>query len=77
MAAGQAGAFGPNYAKARVSANRVFALIRRVPSIDSYSDIGIIPEGESEAQEERPSLLPSTATTTTRPFKGFVYFDDV
>ena len=34
MAAGQAGAFAPNYAKARLSANRIFALLNRVPTTD-------------------------------------------
>ncbi|KAL5517017.1 hypothetical protein EMCRGX_G002482 [Ephydatia muelleri] len=32
MAAGQAGAFAPNYAKARLSANRIFALLNRLPA---------------------------------------------
>jgi ABC-type multidrug transport system fused ATPase/permease subunit len=40
VGAGQAGAFAPNYAKARVSANRIFAMIKRVPKIDVYSEEG-------------------------------------
>ena len=36
MAAGQAGAFAPNYAKARLSANRIFALLDRVPATTVY-----------------------------------------
>ena len=44
VAAGQAGSFAPNYAKARVSANRIFALINRIPAIDSYSPEGEKPE---------------------------------
>eukprot|EP00731_Ephydatia_muelleri_P002337 Em0001g2337a len=36
MAAGQAGAFAPNYAKARLSANRIFALLDRVPATSVY-----------------------------------------
>ena len=38
--AGQAGAFAPNYAKAKLSANRIFHLIDREPVIDSYSEEG-------------------------------------
>ena len=37
---GQAGAFAPNYAKAKISANRIFALLDRRPAIDSYSEDG-------------------------------------
>ena len=37
---GQAGAFAPDYAKARLSANRIFALLDRVPVIDGYSEEG-------------------------------------
>ena len=36
MAAGQAGAFAPNYAKARLSANRIFALLNRLPATSVY-----------------------------------------
>ena len=43
-AAGQAGSFAPNYAKARLAANRIFALIDRIPEIDSYSPQGEEPE---------------------------------
>ena len=32
--------FAPNYAKARLSAKRIFALVDLVPSIDSYSEEG-------------------------------------
>ena len=38
--AGQAGAFAPNYAKAKLSANRIFYLLDRVPEIDGYSEDG-------------------------------------
>ena len=38
--AGQAGAFAPNYAKAKLSASRIFHLLDREPVIDSYSDDG-------------------------------------
>ena len=38
--AGQASAFAPNYAKAKLSASRIFQLIDRVPVIDSYSEDG-------------------------------------
>ena len=37
---GQASAFAPNYAKAKLSANRIFALLDRVPLIDNYSEDG-------------------------------------
>ena len=37
---GQAGAFAPNYAKAKVSANRIFSLLDLKPAIDSYSEDG-------------------------------------
>ena len=40
LTVGQAGAFAPNYAKAKVSANRIFALLDRMPEIDSYSEDG-------------------------------------
>ena len=44
MAAGQAGAFAPNYAKARLSANRIFALLNRIPETSTYcSEEGIAP----------------------------------
>ena len=38
--AGHAGAYAPNYAKARLSANRIFYLLDRKPRIDSYSEEG-------------------------------------
>ncbi len=38
--AGQAGAFAPNYSKAKLSASRIFHLMDRVPEIDSYSEDG-------------------------------------
>ena len=53
VAAGQAGAFAPNYAKARVSANRIFALLNRIPAIDSYS-----PEGEKPEKVNHTPLFP-------------------
>ena len=40
VGAGQAGAFAPNYAKAKLSANRIFFLLDRVPIIDGYSEDG-------------------------------------
>ena len=44
MAAGQAGAFAPNYAKARLSANRIFALLDRIPKTSVYcSEEGATP----------------------------------
>ena len=42
--AGQAGAFAPNYAKAKLSANRIFFLLDRVPEIDGYSEEGEKPK---------------------------------
>lgn len=38
--AGQAGAFAPDYGKAKQSANRIFALLNREPVIDGYSEEG-------------------------------------
>ena len=40
IGAGQAGAFAPNYAKAKLSADRIFFLLDRVPVIDGYSQDG-------------------------------------
>ena len=40
---GQAGAFAPNYTKARLSANRIFFLLNRKPVIDGYSEEGTKP----------------------------------
>ena len=37
---GQAGAFAPDYAKAKISVNRIFALLDRKPLMDSYSEDG-------------------------------------
>ncbi len=42
--AGQAAAFAPNYAKAKLSANRIFHLLDRVPEIDGYSEEGEKPQ---------------------------------
>lgn len=36
LAAGQSSAFAPNYAKARLSANRIFALLNRIPATSVY-----------------------------------------
>ena len=40
LSATQGASFAPNYAKARLSAKRIFALVDLVPSIDSYSEEG-------------------------------------
>lgn len=40
---GQASAFAPNYTKAKLSANRIYALLDREPEIDGYSDDGVKP----------------------------------
>ena len=40
VGAGQAGAFAPNYTKARLSSNRIFFLLDRKPVIDGYSEEG-------------------------------------
>ena len=40
VGAGQAGAFAPNYTKAKLSANRIFFLLDRVSLIDGYSEDG-------------------------------------
>ena len=43
MGVGQAGAFAPNYAKAKLSSNRIFFLLDRQPEIDGYSEEGVVP----------------------------------
>ena len=40
---GQASSFAPNYAKAKQSANRIYALLDREPVIDGYSEDGLKP----------------------------------
>ncbi|XP_069769956.1 ATP-dependent translocase ABCB1-like isoform X2 [Narcine bancroftii] len=40
VAIGQSSSFSPDYAKAKVAANNLFALFERVPSIDNYSTEG-------------------------------------
>ena len=40
FSAAQGGTFAPNYAKARLSAKRIFALVDLVPTIDSLSEEG-------------------------------------
>jgi len=40
LSAAQATTYLPNYAKARLSAKRIFALEDLVPAIDSYSEDG-------------------------------------
>ncbi|XP_078466381.1 ATP-dependent translocase ABCB1-like isoform X1 [Lampetra planeri] len=44
MAVGQAMAMAPNYGRAKVSAARILALLRREMAIDSYSEGGIQPD---------------------------------
>ena len=39
-AIGQAGSFAPDLAKARLSGNRIFFMLDRVPLIDNYSPDG-------------------------------------
>lgn len=61
--AGQAAAFAPNYAKAKLSANRVFFLLDRVPEIDGYSEEGEKPkvgkvEPPSFTEKECDFVLP-------------------
>ena len=40
MAVGQNSSFAPDYAEAKMSASRMFALFEKVPMIDAYSDEG-------------------------------------
>ena len=40
ISVGQASAFAPNYAKAKLSANRIFHMLDRKPAIDNYSEEG-------------------------------------
>jgi ABC-type multidrug transport system fused ATPase/permease subunit len=51
IAVGQAGAFAPNYTKARLSSNRIFQLLDRVPLIDGYSVDGETPDDTTGAVE--------------------------
>lgn len=55
--AGQAGAFAPNYTKAKLSASRIFHLLDRVPEIDSYSE-----DGEKLVSENFPFNFPLCTT---------------
>ena len=55
---GQFGAYAPNYARGRVSANRIFHLLDRKPLIDSYSQSG-------EKLVSRSSLHASAVIATT------------
>ena len=43
LALGQANSFAPSYSKAKQAARRIFALLDRKSSIDSYSDHGLKP----------------------------------
>ena len=40
FAIGQAGAFAPDYNKAKLSSKRIFAMLDREPVIDNYSEEG-------------------------------------
>ena len=40
FAIGQASAFAPDYAKAKLSANRIFFMLDKMPAIDNYSEEG-------------------------------------
>ncbi|CAI8032913.1 ATP-dependent translocase ABCB1 [Geodia barretti] len=51
ISVGQAGAFAPNYTKARLSSNRIFQLLDRVPLIDGYSVDGDTPDDATGAVE--------------------------
>ena len=46
LGAGEASSFAPNYTKAKVSANKIFALLDREPAIDGYSEDGAKPVSE-------------------------------
>ena len=54
LGVGEAGSFAPNYAKAKLSANRIFFLLDREPEIDGYSEEGIVPVS-SRQREKRHS----------------------
>jgi len=43
MAVSQNSTFAPDYAEAKVSAQRMFALFDKKPSIDAYSKDGLTP----------------------------------
>ncbi|XP_072364747.1 ATP-dependent translocase ABCB1 [Scyliorhinus torazame] len=44
MALGQTSSFAPDYAKAKISAAHIKMLLEQLPSIDSYSDAGNVPD---------------------------------
>nr|XP_032831471.1 ATP-dependent translocase ABCB1-like [Petromyzon marinus] len=52
MSVGQTSSFAPDFAKAQMSARRVFALLAQVPSIDSYSEAGVAPAGGAHGRVE-------------------------
>ncbi|CAN0362630.1 unnamed protein product [Lampetra fluviatilis] len=52
MSVGQTSSFAPDFAKAQMSARRVFALLAQVPSIDSYSEAGAAPPGGARGRVE-------------------------
>ena len=43
MSIGQALSYAPDYGKAKISASRLFALLKRQPKIDNNSNDGILP----------------------------------
>ena len=43
MSLGQALSYAPDYGKAKISASRLFALFKRQPKIDNYSNEGVLP----------------------------------
>ena len=80
LAAGQAGAFAPNYATARLSANRIFALLNRIPATSVYcSEEGLKPV----CYIEGVLLLPYkhihmyTCTHSQNKFSGAIKVEDV
>ena len=57
LSVGQASAFAPNYAKAKLSANRIFAILDRKPEIDNYSEEGEKPVSLNAGQGARLHTL--------------------
>nr|XP_039263789.1 ATP-dependent translocase ABCB1-like isoform X2 [Styela clava] len=63
FAVGQTSSFAPDYAQAKISTNRLFKLLDRVPEIDSYS-----PEGETpESSRGKTAIYNAKFNYPTRP----------
>ena len=60
---GQLFAVAPSYTKARLAANRIVAILNRIPAIDSYSAEGEKPEKVTHHTTMPLGLSPNFPTT--------------